>query len=73
MAVHDYGEIAVVSFLQVRAARAKRDPARDVATVDVWKRDGERWKLAVRYAGPAGTREFAVTGASSDAPIEKRY
>jgi hypothetical protein len=62
-----------VSFLQVPAARAKRDPARDVVTVDVWKREGERWKLAVRYAGPAGTRAFPVTGASPEAPIEKRY
>src|SRR5258706_7232564 len=68
MAVHDFGEVAVVSFLQVAMVGQKRDPTRDIATVDVWKRSGERWLLEVRYAGPAGAPEFAIPGASREPP-----
>lgn len=73
MAVHDYGDVAVVSFMQAWTARS---PGHDIATVDVWKRSGDDWKLAVRYSGPADAGRapaFAVPGASTDAPIEKRY
>ena len=73
MAVHDYSDTAVVSFLQVPMVKGKRNPAMDIATVDVWRRAGEGWKLAVRYAGPAGSRDFAIPGASHEPPIEKRY
>ena len=72
MAVHDYGNVAVVSFLQAAMAGQKRDPARDIATVDVWKRNGDGWVLAVRYAGPAGAG-VAIPGASTEPPIPKRY
>jgi ketosteroid isomerase-like protein len=73
MAVHDFGEVAIVSFLEAAMAGEKRDATRDIATVDVWKRSGETWKLAVRYAGPAGSHGFAIPGASMQPPIEKRY
>ncbi len=73
MAVHEFGDVAVVSFLQAAMSGDKRDPARDIATVDVWRRAGDAWKLAVRYAGPAGGRGFIIPGASVQAPIEKRY
>jgi ketosteroid isomerase-like protein len=73
MAVHEYGDTAIVSFLQVPLAKASRDPTRDIATVDVWKRAGEGWSLAVRYAGPAGRRDFAIPGASNEPPVDKRY
>ena len=73
MAVHDFGDVAIVSFLQAAMTAEKRDSTRDIATVDVWKRTGDTWMLAVRYAGPAGTRSFAIPGASMEPPIEKRY
>ena len=73
MAVHDFGEIAVVSFLQAAGTAQKRDAARDIATVDVWKRSGDTWLLAVRYAGPAASHGLVIPGASAEPPIDKRY
>jgi hypothetical protein len=54
MAVHDFGTVAAVSF-----ADTTRSSSRFI--VDVWKREGDGWKLAVRYqsdvtATKAGTR-----------------
>jgi len=73
MAVHDYGEIAVVSFLQAAVANNLRNRGGDIFTVDVWKRAGDTWKLAVRYASPAGSADFAIPGASTETPIRKQY
>jgi Domain of unknown function (DUF4440) len=74
MAVHDLGDVSTVSFLQAGVAPGgRREPARDIAIVDVWKRAGDSWKLAIRYAGPAGSRDFVIPGASREAPIAKRY
>ena len=48
MAVHDFGNIAIVSFTQkMRAKAATQDSSRTI--VDCWKRTGERWSLVVRY------------------------
>lgn len=46
MAVHDLGETAVVSFMQ------GPDTGGSLFVVDVWRRAGSDWKLAVRYAAP---------------------
>jgi ketosteroid isomerase-like protein len=73
MAVHDYGDVAVVSFLQAATANGRRDPARDLFTVDVWKRADGAWRLGVRYAAPAGSRDVAIPGAATEAPFPKRY
>jgi len=73
MAVHDFGDVAIVNFLQTSAAPNARDAAKDVAIVDVWKRAGDSWKLAVRYAGPSGPRDFVIPGAGSEPPIPKKY
>ena len=74
MAVHDYGDVAIVSFLQAATASKKPgDRNADVFTVDVWKRSGDGWLLAVRYAGPAGGAEAFIPGASTEPPIRKRY
>jgi len=65
MAVHDLGNTAIVSFVQ------GDDAKRAVFVVDVWRQSGTDWKLAIRYAGPAGTADFAIPGAgarSSDIP-----
>ena len=44
MAVHDYGEVAVVSFVN----RSDK-PASAAYVVDVWRKQGTDWQLAVRY------------------------
>lgn len=71
MAVHDYGNIAVVSFF----GRRDTDGAKgDLFIIDVWTRSPGSWKLSTRYAGPAGDRRFVVPGAATGAPtIEKKY
>jgi ketosteroid isomerase-like protein len=72
MAVHDMGDVAVVSFLET--ATGKRDPARDIFVVDVWKRAGDTWRLAIRYASAAGTRPVSIPGDASSMPrIPKKY
>jgi len=71
MAVHDYGDIAVVSFLGRRDADGARG---NLFVIDVWSRSQGAWKLSTRYAGPAGDRRFVVPGAATGAPmIEKKY
>jgi hypothetical protein len=67
MAVHDFGTIAIASFTQ----DAVGGP---VFVVDVWRGQGYDWKLAVRYAGPAGSPAFAIPGGSASEPeIPKKY
>jgi hypothetical protein len=67
MAVHDLGETAVVSF-----TRGNRGGA--LFVVDVWRKQGSDWRLAVRYASPAGTASYAVPGAGTEEPeIPKKY
>lgn len=64
MAVHDFGDVAVVSFQETSSK-----PARFV--VDCWKRDGAGWKLAVRYrsdVAPAGP-----TSPKAPGTLDKRY
>ena len=52
MAVHDFGNIAIVSFTSSAGAKAAtRDASRMI--VDCWKRSGERWLLVVRYESTA--------------------
>ncbi|MGE5241942.1 MAG: nuclear transport factor 2 family protein [Bacteroidota bacterium] len=71
MAVHDYGNVAVVSFLGRRDVNGARG---DLFIVDVWTRSQGAWKLSTRYAGPAGDRRFVVPGAATSLPmIEKKY
>ena len=67
MAVHDFGAIAIVSFTQDAAGGP-------VFVVDVWRGQGTDWKLAVRYASPAGSPAFAIPGGSASEPeIPKKY
>ena len=65
MAVHDLGDTMAVSFLQ-RAGGA----GADLFIVDVWRRTGEDWKLAIRYVAPAGVGHSAAT-APPEPPIRK--
>ena len=67
MAVHDLGAYAIVSFREV-------DPGAEWVTqrfvVDCWKREGDTWKLAIRYASavPATSQKRAPAGT-----LDKRY
>lgn len=58
-AVHDYGDTSVYSALGI-------DGDKHLALVDVWKKQGNDWKLAVRYLCPA-------TGKQPKSSIPKRY
>ena len=67
MAVHDFGTVAIASFAQESAAGS-------MLVVDVWRRQDGDWKLAVRYASPAGSREFSIPGSTApETPIPKKY
>ena len=58
MAVHDYGELMVVSFVSKQGAQS-------FFVVDTWKHAGTDWKLAVRYAAPIVEGAPAVPGAAA--------
>ena len=74
MAVHDMGDVAVVSFLETAIPAGKRDPPRDIFVVDVWKRAGDTWLLAIRYVSAHGTRPVPIPGDASSTPqIPKKY
>jgi hypothetical protein len=71
MAVHDLGDIALVSFRATAANKRAVASQSGSFIVDCWKRAGDEWKLAVRYAGDASAH-----GLASPAPgrtIDKRY
>lgn len=59
MAVHDYGDVVVVSFQWLH-------PAPDFV-VDVWQKKGgsDEWQLAVRYLSPAPATATAAPAASA--------
>lgn len=71
MAVHDLGDVALVSFRAVDASAASRHGARDRFVVDCWKRDGDGWKLAVRYLSDAPREGVGRSGSAK--AIDKRY
>jgi hypothetical protein len=59
MAVHDLDGTAIVSFVQGDEMRSA------IFVVDVWRRSGTDWKLAIRYAAPAGAQSFPIPGAAT--------
>ncbi|HET8874860.1 MAG TPA: nuclear transport factor 2 family protein [Casimicrobiaceae bacterium] len=70
MSVHDFGDVAIVSFRETAVAGATRGgSARFV--VDCWKRDGDAWRLAVRYVSDASAQGVKLPSAA--ATIDKRY
>jgi hypothetical protein len=46
MAVHDLGDVALVSFRETTPDAAVTGATRAHFIVDCWKREGNRWKLA---------------------------
>lgn len=72
MAVHDHGDIAVVSFLWRIDSGTKTEHA--VSVVDVWRRTHAFWQLTTRYVAAADKPNYPIPGAHfEDAPIEKKY
>jgi ketosteroid isomerase-like protein len=59
MAVHEYGDLMLVSFKWTLADGAA---ARSYFVVDAWKRVGTEWKAAVRYAAPVDENAAPVPG-----------
>jgi hypothetical protein len=71
MAVHDYGDIRIVSFVMTRAAAAGR--RRGIAVVDVWMQSGDSSVLKIRYAAFQDTRSLRIPGETRQQQIDKRY
>ncbi len=67
MAVHDYGNVRIVSFVMTR----KDAPA--IAVVDVWMQAGDTSVLKVRYAAVRGPGSARVPGEMRRPSIDKRY
>jgi ketosteroid isomerase-like protein len=65
MAVHDYGDLMVVSFVWQLGETAGSAPStrQTFFVVDTWKRAGADWKVVVRYAAPILDGAAAVPGA----------
>lgn len=72
MAVHEYGDMMVVSFMWKIAAPQGSGLAQNVFVVDTWKRVGDSWQVLVRYASPVGTDAAAVPGAVPPSPESLR-
>jgi len=73
MAVHDWGNVRVVSFVMEPTKVSRRAPA--LAVVDVWMQSGDSSVLKTRYAAyqaPAFLR-IPVPGEVRQKQIEKRY
>lgn len=71
MAVHEYGDLMLVSFLWTVGEGAAAQP---FFVVDTWKRVGTDWRVAVRYAAPVGSSGASVPGtvAPSDQSLRKK-
>ena len=64
MAVHEYGDLMLVSFRWTLAdSGASAQPPQSFFVVDTWKRSGDDWKAAVRYAAPVAEGAASVPGA----------
>jgi ketosteroid isomerase-like protein len=74
MAVHEYGELAVVSFLWKIAAPKNSAVPTKVFVVDTWKQMDGGWKAVTRYAATVDGASKAVPGADMSAPaVNKKY
>ena len=55
MTVHDFGSLAVVSFIS-SVVPPPPSTSRDAFLVDVWRNEGGHWQLQVRYQAPASAQ-----------------
>jgi len=67
IAAHDHGATADVSFV-LRSAKAM-----PLFIVDTWTKEGDSWRLKVRYAAPVARNAPRVPGESDEAVIPKKY
>lgn len=72
MAVHEYGDLMVVSFQWKIDAPPGSGVAQNVFVVDTWKRSGDNWQVQVRYAAPVGTPEVVPGSAAPPAAPQKK-
>jgi hypothetical protein len=70
MAVHDLGAYALVSFREVETGTPPGS-GHDRFIVDCWKRDGDSWKLAVRYTSAVGAS--SPERRPTPKKVDKRY
>jgi len=63
MTVHDFGSLAVVSFIS-SVVPPPPSASRDDFIVDVWRNEGGQWQLQVRYQSPVTVQpaELKPTG-----------
>ena len=71
MAVHEFGDVHVVSFST--KAPANTAGSGEIMMVDVWLRSGERSTLKTRYAAAPGRDPLPIPGDDPVKPIEKRF
>jgi hypothetical protein len=71
MAVHEYPDLMVVSFMWKIAAPQGAGLAQNVFVVDTWKRAGDSWQVVVRYAAPADA-QAVIPGAVAPSPESLR-
>jgi hypothetical protein len=71
MAVHEYPDLMVVSFMWKIAAPQGTGIAQNVFVVDTWKRAGDSWQVVVRYAAPADA-QAVIPGAVAPSPESLR-
>ena len=72
IAAHDHAAVVNVSFL-LRPVGASRKGLPTLFVVDTWSREGEVWRLRVRYAAAVGVDDRGLPGEGDAAPIDKRY
>ncbi|AIY43958.1 hypothetical protein LT85_4800 [Collimonas arenae] len=72
MAVHEYGNLMVVSFLWSLDVPATGTIAKQIFVVDTWKQVEGDWKLAVRYAAPADKQQTVPGADLSEPKIKKK-
>jgi hypothetical protein len=70
MAVHDYGDIRIVSFI-LKGSRAKRHTT-EIMVVDIWTETSGSPTLKIRYAAGRGVR-IHVPGDVQPKQFKKRY
>lgn len=74
MAVHDFGNVALVSFLWKLDAPKSSGFARRLFVVDTWELEGGVWRAKVRYVAPSGEDAMLIPGvAQAEEVIEKKY
>ena len=71
MAVRDYGDVQIVSFLASNSIRGGRK--RDIMVVDVWKPAGDVAVLQARYEGAGSAQSGDGRGGARARRLEKRF